>query len=142
LERLAESLEGRKVAVEVPEDLPRVNVDPEFIGIVIWQLLNNAVRYTPPGSPLALCARTEGSEVVVSLADHGAGISEPEQQQIFEKFYRGKAHRDRIPGTGVGLTIAQEIVRAHHGRIWVESQPGKGAKFSFSVPCAPRESSA
>lgn len=142
LERLAESLEGRKVAVEVPEDLPRVSADPEFIGIVIWQLLNNAVRYTPPGSPLTLRAHMEGSEVVVSLADRGPGISEPEQQRIFEKFYRGKAHRDRIPGTGVGLTIAQEIVRAHHGRIWVESQPGKGAKFSFSVPCAPKESSA
>jgi two-component system sensor histidine kinase KdpD len=142
LERLAESLAGRKVTVEVPEDLPRVIVDPEFIGIVIWQLLNNAVRYTPPGSPLTLRARTEGAEVIVSLADCGAGISEAEQQKIFEKFYRGKTHRDRIPGTGVGLTIAQEIVRAHDGRIWVESQPGKGATFSFSVPCAPGESSA
>jgi two-component system sensor histidine kinase KdpD len=141
LERLAESLEGRKMTVEVPEDLPRVTVDPEFIGIVIWQLLNNAVRYTPPGSSLTLRARTEGAEVIVSLADCGAGISEAEQQKIFEKFYRGKTHRDRILGTGVGLTIAQEIVRAHQGRIWVESQPGKGASFSFSVPCAPGESS-
>lgn len=142
LQRLAESLEGRKVTVEVPEDLPPVRVDPEFIGIVIWQLLNNAVRYTPPGSPLTLRARREGAEVVVSVADCGPGISEAEQQQIFQKFYRGKTHRERIPGTGVGLTIAQEIVRAHQGRIWVESQPGKGAKFSFSVPCAPREVSA
>lgn len=138
--RVAESLEGRVVKVEVPETLPRVRVDPEFIGIVIGQFLNNAVRYTAPGSPLTISAHQEGDEVVVSLQDQGPGIPEPEQHQIFEKFYRGKEYRERIPGTGMGLTIAQEIVRAHEGRIWLESQPGKGSRFSFSVHTVPRES--
>ena len=138
--RLAESLEGREVKVEIPRNLPRVWVDPEFIGIVIGQFLNNAVQYTPPGSPIALSAYLEGDEVVVSIEDHGPGISEPEQHQIFEKFYRGKEHQERIPGTGMGLAIAREIVRAHRGRIWVESQPGKGSTFSFSVHTAPRGS--
>jgi two-component system sensor histidine kinase KdpD len=136
--KLAEGLEGREVTVDVPETLPRVDVDPEFIGILISQFLNNAMQYTPPGSPLTIRAYPEGDEVVVSIEDHGPGISEPEQHQIFEKFYRGKEHRERIPGTGMGLTIAREIVRAHQGRIWVESQPGKGSKFSFSVRRAPR----
>lgn len=136
LDRLGESLEGRKVVVEVPEDLPRVSVDPEFIGIVIGQLLNNALRYTPPGSPLAIRSRVEEGGIVTSIEDSGPGIPEPEQQHVFEKFYRGKEHRERIPGTGVGLAIAREIVRAHGGKIWVESQPGQGAKFLFSVPCA------
>jgi two-component system sensor histidine kinase KdpD len=140
LERLGESLEGRKVTVEVPEKLPRVSVDPEFIGIVIWQLLNNALKYTPPASPLTLRASAGETEVIVSLEDCGPGISESEQKRVFEKFFRGKDHRERIPGTGMGLTIAREIVRAHHGRIWVESEPGKGARFSFSVPRTPRES--
>jgi len=140
LERLGEGLEGRKVTVEVPEKLPRVSVDPEFVGIVIWQLLSNALRYTPPGSPLTLRASAEGTEVIVSVEDCGPGISEKEQRKIFEKFYRGKDQREMIPGTGMGLTIAREIVRAHHGRIWVESEPGKGARFSFSVPRTPRES--
>ncbi|MGA2983680.1 MAG: ATP-binding protein [Terriglobia bacterium] len=139
LERLGESLEGRSVAVEVPERLPRVSVDPEFTGIVIWQLLSNALKYTPPGSPLTLCASAAETEVIVSVEDCGPGISEPEQGKVFEKFYRGKDQRERIPGTGMGLTIAREIVRAHHGRIWVESEPGKGARFSFSVPRALRE---
>ncbi len=139
LDRLAGTLEGREVVVDVPEDLPRVSVDPEFIGIVISQLLNNAVRYTPPGSPLAIRARAEEGGLVISIEDHGQGISEPEQQRVFEKFFRGKEHRERIPGTGVGLTIAREIVHAHGGKLWVESQPGKGAKFSFSVPYAVKE---
>jgi two-component system sensor histidine kinase KdpD len=140
LERLAESLEGRKVDVEVPENLPRVSVDSELIGTVIWQLLNNALQYAPPDSPLTIRARAEEGAVVVSVEDCGPGISEQEQRQIFERFYRGREHRQRIPGTGMGLSIAQEIVRAHQGRIWVESQPGKGAKFSFSLPCAAKES--
>jgi two-component system sensor histidine kinase KdpD len=140
LEKLAESLEGRKVDVEVPENLPRVSVDSELIGTVIWQLLNNALKYTPPDSPLTIRARAEEGVVVISLEDCGLGIPEQEQRQVFERFYRGREHRQRIPGTGMGLSIAQEIVRAHQGRIWVESQPGKGARFSFSVPRASKES--
>jgi two-component system sensor histidine kinase KdpD len=140
LEKLGESIEGRKVTVTVPENLPRVSVDPEFTGIVIWQLLSNALRYTPPGSPLTLRAIAGETEVIVSVEDCGPGISEQEQRKVFEKFYRGKDQRERIPGTGMGLTIAREIVRAHHGRIWVESEPGKGARFSFSLPRALRES--
>lgn len=139
LDKLGESLEGRRVNLEVPEKLPRVSVDPEFIGTVIWQLITNALRYTPPGSPLTLRAVSGETEVIVSVEDCGPGISEQEQRKVFEKFYRGKDQRERIPGTGMGLTIAREIVRAHHGRIWVESEPGKGARFSFSVPRALRE---
>jgi signal transduction histidine kinase len=140
LERFGEGLEGRQVTVEVPEGLPQVSVDPEFTGTVVWQLLNNALKYTPPGSPLAIRATAGPAEVVVSIEDCGPGISESEQRRIFDRFYRGRDQRDRIPGTGMGLTIAREIVRAHHGRIWVESKSGRGTTFSFSVPRALRES--
>jgi two-component system sensor histidine kinase KdpD len=141
LGRLGERLDGRNIEVSIPESLPQVSADPEFMGIVIAQLLSNALRYTPPGSPLTLRAVTEDPEVIFTLEDHGPGISEKEQRRIFEKFYRGKDQRELIPGTGMGLTIAREIVRAHNGRIWVESEPGKGAKFSFSLPRATREAS-
>ena len=110
LDKLGESIEGRKVTVEVPEKFPRVSVDPELMGIVIWQLLSNAIKYTPPDSPLTLRASAGDSEVIVSVEDCGPGISEAEQRKVFEKFYRGKDQRERIPGTGMGLTIAREIL--------------------------------
>jgi two-component system sensor histidine kinase KdpD len=139
VEKLGENVERRDVAVEIPEGLPPVNVDPELIGMVIWQLLSNALKYTPPASPLMLRANAEEKEVIISIEDRGPGISEQDRGKVFEKFYRGKDQRERIPGTGMGLTIAREIVRAHHGRIWVDSEPGKGTTFSFSVPRALRE---
>ncbi len=139
LARLGESLEGRKVSVEIPDSLPCVSVDPEFIGTVIWQLLNNALKYTPPGSPLTIRGSAGETEVMMSIEDCGPGISAQEQRKVFDKFFRGREQRERIPGTGMGLTIAREIVLAHHGRIWMESEPGKGARFSFSVPRSPRE---
>jgi two-component system sensor histidine kinase KdpD len=139
LERFSEDLQGRDVVVDIPGDLPLVSADPEFVGIVIWQLLNNALRYSPPRSPIVLRGRAEGGSVVLSLEDSGPGIPEAEQQEIFEKFYRGKQIRERIPGSGMGLTIARAILQAHGGRIWVDSEPGKGSRFSFSIPCAPKE---
>ena len=140
LEKLGEGLHGRRVTVEIPRNFPLVSFDPEFIGIAVWQFLTNAVRYTPPDSPLTLRAVAEDTEIIVSVEDKGPGISEADQRKVFEKFYRGKHQREMIPGTGMGLTIAREIVRAHRGRIWVESEPGKGSKFSFSLPRTQGES--
>lgn len=139
IQKLNEELEGRKINLEIPANLPRVSADPDYIEVVIWQLLTNALKYTPPGTPVTLRATPEDTEVIVSVEDCGPGISELEQKKIFDKFYRGKEQHDRIPGTGMGLTIAREIVRAHRGRIWVESEPGKGARFLFSIPRALRE---
>lgn len=120
----------------IPDELPLVLADSELVGIVLWQVLSNAIRYTPPGSALALRARTLDDAVIISVEDRGPGISKEEQSHIFDKFYRSKQHRNSIPGTGMGLAIAQEIVRAHGGKIWVESELGKGAVFSFILPVA------
>jgi two-component system sensor histidine kinase KdpD len=139
LARLRGVLEGRNIQVHIPDSLPPVMADAELIGIVLWQLLTNTIRYSPPNSPLAVSARVQDQQVTVSVADRGPGIPKEEQSHIFEKFYRSKEHRDLIPGTGMGLAIAREIVRAHGGRIWVESEPGKGSEFFFTLPIAGKE---
>jgi two-component system sensor histidine kinase KdpD len=139
LDKLSVEAEDRTVEVDIPNDLPLVKADPELVGIVLWQLLSNSVRYTPPGTAFAIRARALDGSVAISVADCGPGVSPPEQDRIFEKFYRGKTHRDLIPGTGMGLAIAREIVRVHGGRIWVESNPGTGSVFVFTLPAAEKE---
>ena len=74
--------------------------------------------------------------MVLSVADLGPGVAEPDRNRVFEKFYRGREARERIPGTGMGLAIAREIVRAHNGEIRVESRSGQGSRFVFSLPLA------
>ena len=134
-----ESLKGRRVELQVPDLLPAADVDFEFIQQVLKQLLDNAVKYSPPGSPLTIDAGMAGEKIVISVADHGKGIPEAEQARIFEKFYRGRASRDEVLGTGLGLSIAKGIIEAHGGRIWVTSQPGQGSIFSFALPVTKKE---
>ena len=127
-------LKDRPMDLQIPDALPPADVDFEFIQQVIRQLLDNALKYSPAGSELAISARVENEKIVVSIADHGCGINESEQDRIFEKFYRGQEQRSYVAGTGLGLSIAKGIVEAHGGRIWVSSQPGSGSVFNFSLP--------
>jgi two-component system sensor histidine kinase KdpD len=128
-------LDGREVNVLIPDDLPPVWIDADLIQMVIAHLLDNALKYSPPGSPVRVSARKEDGRVIVSVADLGSGIPENEQSRIFEKFYRGKNDKN-LKGTGMGLAIAREIMSAHGQNIWVASQPGKGSEFSLSLPLA------
>jgi two-component system sensor histidine kinase KdpD len=134
-----DSLKDRHVRLHIPESLPDADVDFEFIQQVLKQLLDNAVKYSPPGSPLTIAAGVAGEKIVISVADHGKGIPEAEQARIFEKFYRGRASRDETLGTGLGLSIAKGIIEAHGGKIWVTSQPGQGSIFSFALPVSKKE---
>jgi two-component system, OmpR family, sensor histidine kinase KdpD len=129
----AAPLEGRGVTVELEEGLPEGEADPELILSVVRQLVENALKYSPAGSPLAVSARAKGGKIVMGVADRGPGIEENERFRIFEKFYRGRAHRYETKGTGMGLAIAKGIVEAHGERIWVESEPGQGAAFYFTL---------
>jgi two-component system, OmpR family, sensor histidine kinase KdpD len=139
LEKHRAITEDREIRVDLPSGLPLVIADSELVGIVLWQLLSNAIQYTAPGSGLAIRARVLDDAVAVSIHDHGPGIPKQEQSHIFDKFFRSREHRDLIPGTGMGLAIAREIVRAHGGRIWVESEPGNGSEFTFTLPMAGKE---
>jgi two-component system sensor histidine kinase KdpD len=136
LKKLRSVLADRQVAVAIPDDLPQCCADRGLIEIVITQLLGNAAKYSEPLAPIRLSAEADGSCIVVSVADQGPGIPEEQRDRIFEKFYRAPGLREHIPGTGMGLAIARQIVEAHGGKIWVDSQPGKGSQFCFSLPMA------
>ncbi|MDQ2775675.1 MAG: ATP-binding protein, partial [Acidobacteriota bacterium] len=127
-------IEGRSVDLEIQAELPPVHADRRLMELVLRQLIGNALKYSPESSPISVCAGADGSYVVVGIRNTGTGIPEPEQKLVFEKFYRGRNTKGRIPGTGMGLAIGREIIEAHGGRIWVESRPGDGAKFSFTLP--------
>ena len=136
LRQMEPELEGRDVGLDVAEDLPHVLADEELIQLVVRHLIDNAAKYSPSKSPLSISARVDGDCVVVGVRNQGEGISEWERSRIFEKFYRGAGARERVPGTGMGLAITRDIVLAHGGQIRVESIPGEGAEFFFSLPLA------
>src|SRR5581483_2726463 len=116
------------------QDLPKVRMDLDRIREVLMHLLENAGKYSPPGTPIRVSTEIKGDFLVTSVADRGPGIDSFEQSLIFEKFYRGQHQRYTAPGTGMGLAIAKVIVEAHGGTIGVVSQPGNGSVFSFSLP--------
>ena len=124
----------RFIQVSVPESLPPAECDKEMIVHVLKQLVGNAVKYSPDDSPLAVSAEFTGEAIVIDVVDHGPGVDEAERDRIFEKYYRGRATRSRIPGTGLGLASAKSIVQAHGGQIWMTNQPAGGAAFHVSLP--------
>jgi two-component system sensor histidine kinase KdpD len=128
------ALGERPVAIRVPGGLPKVEVDSEFVQQVLKQLLDNAAKYSPDGSPLEIRAELHFNTIVVSVADRGPGVDEDERARIFDKFFRGRRNRFATQGTGMGLAIAKGIVEAHGGKLWVTSVPGQGSVFSFSLP--------
>lgn len=122
------------VVVDCAETLPPAEFDLDLITNVLLQLMENAAKYSPPGSPIRISAEKSGDKVVVSVADRGPGIDELEQALIFDKFYRGKDNRYSVQGTGMGLAIARAVIEAHGGAISVTSQVGQGSVFSFTLP--------
>ncbi|HZL66531.1 MAG TPA: DUF4118 domain-containing protein [Candidatus Limnocylindrales bacterium] len=134
LEKSKQLLAGREVKLQLPESLPPVRIDLERIAEVLVQLLENAAKYSPPGTPITISAEPVGKMVDLSIADRGPGIDDMEQSLVFEKFYRGRDQRYRVQGTGMGLAIAKAIVEAHGGTIGVTSQLGSGSVFHFTVP--------
>jgi two-component system, OmpR family, sensor histidine kinase KdpD len=134
--RLEERLAGHPVKTRLPDALPLVPVDELLIEQVFINLLENAIRHTPPDTPISISAWPEDGAVLVEVADEGDGIPEGEEENIFRKFHRTFSADRTSPagGSGLGLTICRGIITAHGGRIWLERNGGKGAAFRFSLP--------
>ena len=131
--RLAERLKDHPVRVSLPADLPLVPMDGVLIEQVFVNLLENAAKYTPAGTPIDITAAALDGVVRVDVLDRGPGVPAGEERRIFEKFYR-VAGEGPVSGVGLGLTICRGIVTAHGGRIWVENRSGGGAAFRFTLP--------
>ena len=126
------------IVLEAPADLPTVEVDGDRISQVITNLVTNAVRYSPNGGEIRLRGADHDGAVVISVTDRGIGIPPDRIGRIFEKFYRVDNPTTRaVGGTGLGLAISRELVEAHGGSMWVDSTPGVGSTFSFTLPVAP-----
>ena len=128
---------GVTLQTSVTPGLPALTVDPDRIGQVLSNLLDNALRHTPPGGQVRICATSGDGAVTLEVADTGGGIPADHLRHVFERFYRVDAARDRIHGgSGIGLTIAKALVEAHGGTITVASSPGTGTTFTVTLPAA------
>jgi two-component system sensor histidine kinase KdpD len=138
LTRLQKRLKGRQVSVKLPPGISLVFVDAVMIEQVLINLLENALRYTPEGSPLDITANTSDGEVAISIADQGHGLPPGYESKVFEKFYRVRNEAAQS-GVGLGLAICKAIIEAHGGSIQAQNRPTGGAVFSFNIPqeCLP-----
>ena len=125
-----------ELALEIAANLPFINVDADRIAQVIRNLLNNALRHTAAGGTITLTCRKETAQsLLITVSDTGEGIPPDDLPFVFDRFYRADKSRSRASGgSGIGLTIAKQLVEAHGGKVWVESQPGRGATFGFTLP--------
>jgi two-component system sensor histidine kinase KdpD len=134
LHRMKALLDSRPLKVQIQGDISSVDADPDMIGLALRQLLGNAVKYSPPETEISISASQVGDTLTIAVRDHGPGIPPDELDAIFERFYRGKRTQESVAGTGMGLSIARDIVRAHHGKLRVQNTPEGGAQFSFTLP--------
>jgi len=137
LDHMQPVLQERTVQTHLPDDLPPVELDYLQMDQVLTNLIENAVRYTPPESPIEVSAQIDGEQMVISVADRGPGIPQADKERVFDKFYRvlgTQRNAATIPGSGLGLAVSKGLVEAHGGHIWVEDRPGGGSIFRFTLP--------
>lgn len=134
LSRFSSRLAGREVRVDVPQELPLLELDPVLVDQLLGNLLENVLRYTPAGSPVEIRARVKRVLIAVEVRDRGPGIAAHERERVFEKFIRGAAAHHNDGGTGLGLTICRAIARAHGGQMSAHARRGGGAILRLILP--------
>ena len=135
LDRVAKAIEGRRVNLHIPSGLPLVPMDFVLMCQVLVNLLDNAIKYSPPTGPIDLEASVDGTDLQISVADRGVGIPPEDLVRVFDKFYRVQ-RPDGVIGTGLGLAICKGIVEAHGGKIEAKNRGGGGTTVIVSLPLA------
>jgi PAS domain S-box-containing protein len=135
LRQAAPALDTSRIALDIPPDSPPIAADPARLERILINLLSNALKYSPEDRPVQVRARTQNGAVLLAVRDEGQGIDPRDLPHIFKRFYRPRAGR-KAGGVGLGLYITHSLVQAHGGRISVESTPGQGSTFSFTLPVA------
>jgi signal transduction histidine kinase len=124
----------QKLNTDIPASVPIIHGDGQRLEQVLLNLLTNAAKFTPEGGNILVRLRQDGTGLVIDVKDDGIGIAREEQSRLFKPYSRLNSDRQHHPGLGLGLALAKQVVELHGGRIWVESEPGKGSTFSFSLP--------
>jgi signal transduction histidine kinase len=126
---------GLALMTDLPPKLPPVRGDAALLGRVMANLLSNAIKYTASGGQVTVCAKPQDDDrLQIEVIDTGRGIPAESLPHIFDRFYRVPDSEEEVEGTGLGLSIVKSIVEKHGGKIWVESEEGKGSTFAFTVP--------
>jgi two-component system, OmpR family, sensor histidine kinase KdpD len=133
VDSMRSEIEDRPVEVKQSGELPPISFDRRLISLALKQLLDNALKYSPPGTPITIQIRRDDHSAAVEVANRGEGIPPAEQPRIFERFYRSPSVQRRIPGSGLGLSIALRIAEAHNGDLTVVSHPGE-TTFRLTLP--------
>jgi PAS domain S-box-containing protein len=135
LSKIKRQAPSHRFVTSIPDKLPSINADPLRIERILYNLLDNAAKYSPPGSQIKVSVDAEPERLVIGVSDRGKGLSSSEQARIFGPFQRLENTRpDHARGAGLGLMVCRRLVEAHSGKIWVESKKGRGATFFFSLP--------
>ncbi len=127
----------QKLNTDLPDAVPIIHGDGQRLEQVLLNLLTNAVKFTPEGGNILVKVRKDDASLFIDVRDDGIGIAREEQPRLFKPYSRLSSDRQHHPGLGLGLALAKQVVELHGGKIWVESEPGKGSTFSFSLPRHP-----
>jgi signal transduction histidine kinase len=129
--------QGSRVELSMEQEVPPARADREALSCVVWNLLDNAVKYSPECRTVWVDLARENGHVAIRVRDKGVGIPREEHERIFQKFVRGETAKSlAVPGTGIGLAVAQQIIRRHGGEIRLNSEPGAGSTFTVLLPVA------
>ena len=137
IERCRQRFSDRHLVLDLPNDLPLIRVDPVLVEQALVQIFDNAVKYSPPGSPINVSARARDGQMAVSVTDQGAGLTAAERSRIWDRFVRGERHAATTSGSGLGLWIASAFIAANGGKMNAASEgPGRGTTLSIELPVA------